>query len=517
IEYRLMDITLYVARATIFTLVTIFIIASSLGITSLTKEILIRNVGENWWYIPLLASMILAAIGYAFSIYIIKKMDEMRLTKLHEAQEALEISGRGMIEIDDVNRLSKIIPRYLTMVYYAKLRVKIMHATIFLIDKDKREYLLASSAGEEKQIKGKALLYDNPLCDWFTDKRRLILDRRIAKPRDVDVLRIDDINYWMQNNKLLNVEGGMTSFLRNLRREMEELKSIICVPSFFKSNLIGFLLLGNKGTGMYNEEELDLFARLATNAAAAFRSAQLSELIRKFEEEKAETEKLIATGELLNSVSHEIGNLLNNMGGAIQSMYKPFNNGDKQAFQNLVDITVDNMMKIKTIRGYIAEYEKKSEAHKISIYSLTEMIDKAIANSNGLIEKWNIKIFSTIDPRISIKGRESLELVFKHLVINSCYGMETKGGDIDFSAKASENMIEIRQSDTGVDLAKEIKDRRTMGGELFAEQLKQGGISLFLARRVIKDHSGSLDIESNDGRGTRFVIRLPLDFTKVAI
>ncbi len=79
-------------------------------------------------------------------------------------------------------------------------------------------------------------------------------------------------------------------------------------------------------------------------------------------------------------------------------------------------------------------------------------------------------------------------------------------------------MVEIIQQDTGVDLTQEINDHKTMGGELFAEQGKLGGINLFIARRIIKDHNGSLEIESNQSKGTRFIIHLPIDFgKKVAI
>ena len=519
IKYRLMDITLYATRATVFVLVTILVTASALGMTSFAKKILITKVGESWWYIPLLLSMVLASIGYALSIYVIKKMDEARLAKFQEAQEALEISGRGMIEIDSVHRLAKIIPRYLTMFYFTKLKIKISHATIFLLDSKKNQHILISSAGEERQTKGNALLLNNPLCEWFTEKRRLILENRVARPRDIDVLRIDDIDYWLQNNRFLSLGRGGGAFLRDLKREVENLRAIICVPSFFKENLLGFLLLGNKSHGMYNDEELDLFSRLATNAAAAFRSAQLAELIRNFEEEKAEAERLIATGELLNSVRHEIGNILNKISMPIQMIEKSLQKDEFEKEGNLLKTITNNVMSAKTILSYVDEYRKRSDLKVVIPHNLNMMIDDAISFSSDLIEDWNIRIFAVIDPRIMIKGKETLPDIFKHLVINACYGMEPEGGILSFSAKIIEeiNTVEIIQTDTGVDLTKEIQNHATMGGELFAEQGKIGGISLFLARRIIKDHSGSLGMESNLEKGTKFIVRLPIDVTKVGI
>jgi signal transduction histidine kinase len=54
-----------------------------------------------------------------------------------------------------------------------------------------------------------------------------------------------------------------------------------------------------------------------------------------------------------------------------------------------------------------------------------------------------------------------------------------------------------------------------LGGELFAEQGKLGGLNLFLTRLIIQDHKGTLDIESNEGKGTKFVVSLPVDFSRV--
>ncbi|MBL7069355.1 MAG: hypothetical protein ISS34_05810 [Candidatus Omnitrophica bacterium] len=523
IRYRLMDVTVYMTRVIIILLIMFAASVLAFAATSAVKLFLTGILNDNWWYASTFISMLIAALACVGGIYVIKTVEEKKLLKLKEVQEALETSGRGMIEIDNVKRLAKIIPRYLTSFYYIKLGVKITHATIFLLDVPKNQYALAASSGQERQAKGKALLLNDPLCEWFIRKRPVILRRRIAKPRDIDVLRVDDIDYWMQNDKLLNLEKNMYSFLKDLKRELDNLRAVICVPSFYKENLLGFLLLGNKDEGMYNEEELELFSRLATNAAAAFRSAQLSEMIRRFEEEKAEAERLIATGELLNSIRHEMGNILNKISTGIEVMRDPYVEDKKEAFNKQGGKIIDNVIQAKTVWGYVDEYREKSGSDKTLSYNLKDVIDKALSSVNSLINKWRIGAFLTIDPRISIIGKETLPLIFKHLVINSCYGMERLGdieepdGQLSFSAEVikEKNRVKIIQTDTGRDLTKDIENQRTMGGELFAEQGKLGGISLFLGRRIIKDHAGALDIESNDSKGTRFIITLPIDFRKV--
>lgn len=163
------------------------------------------------------------------------------------------------------------------------------------------------------------------------------------------------------------------------------------------------------------------------------------------------------------------------------------------------------------------DYKNKSESDETSSHKLEDMVNAAVADSSELLKKWKIKLSLEVDRRITLSGKASLPDIFKHLVINSCYGMEVQepeeeGGALTIIARAIPefNEVEIIQTDTGADLTKDIRKRTAMGGELFGEQGKHGGISLFLARRITHDHKGTFEILSNKGKGTKFIIRLPL-------
>jgi len=318
IKYRLMDIEVAIERTAIFLVTQSFVIGIPLGVMIFGKPFLSNIFADKWWIVPLVTFGVLAETSSFTNTYLQQRFSAGRFQKIHDIQESLESSGRGMIEIDNIHRLARIIPRYLTMFYLTKLDIDIEHATIFLFDGTKKKFILESSAGKYKLEKGKEFALDHPFNIWFTEKRKLLLEKRIAKRQDIDVLRYDDIGYWMYNNKAIKGDDTLSAFLKRIRHEMDDLNSVICVPSYYKGDLMGFLLLGSKSTGMYNQEELDIFSRLATNAAAAFRSAQLSEKLMNAQTDLIAMERFAAVGRLAASAKHEISNPLNTVSGSMQ-------------------------------------------------------------------------------------------------------------------------------------------------------------------------------------------------------
>lgn len=316
-RHRLMDINIAVTRAGIFALMTVVTIATAFGIASLTEGALTARLGANWYRVSLLISMLLAAFGYAISIYLIRRMDRVRLSKINKAQESLEIAGRKMIEFGDLHRIARIIPRYLLGLYYQQLSVRINHITIFLYDERRDRFVLEKSAGVQKIIRTKELPVSDAFNIWFTEKRAFFVEKLKIPQKDIDVLRYEDIDYWL-HNKITSEDATLIELLQQMKREMDELNSVICIPSVFDNKLLGFLLLGNKDRGTYDQEELDIFLRLATNAAAAFRSAQLTDQIKQMQMGLIASGQLAAIGRLATSAKHEVNNPLQGIYGSIQ-------------------------------------------------------------------------------------------------------------------------------------------------------------------------------------------------------
>jgi signal transduction histidine kinase len=512
LKYRLMAAGQFTKNLAIAFFFTILAFGLSATFGSAMYLYLSTEIGERWWMVLVVVTILVTALAYASTLYTIRRTDEEETERVKKARKALELSGESMIEIDDVKRLAKIIPRYLTMFYHTKLGISIEHASIFLLNGEKSRYELAAESGK-KQFKGlKIIDLDSRLSDWFTKMVPLMLEHNIVQKKDVQVLKTDDLSFWMRDGRLSALDADTGLFLTELKEEMQSLGVTVCVPGFFKHNLLGFLLLGPKSQGDFTRIELDLFSELSSDAMVAFKSAQLSEMMRRFKEEKAEAEKLIAMGELMICVRHELGNILNNITTVLQSMEDAFRQSRLDQIEQFSEIAENSVNRIKMFWSAIDDYKNKSQSQERRSYNLRQTLDQALLDVADHLNEWNISVYSTIDPRINILGSKTWPDIFKHLLVNSCYSMENIGGSISYNATVDResHLLELTQADTGRDLSTLLEKSARLYVNSFPERGKVGGLNLFLAKKIITDHHGTFEIASNDRKGTKFVVKLPL-------
>ena len=104
---------------------------------------------------------------------------------------------------------------------------------------------------------------------------------------------------------------------------------------------------------------------------------------------------------------------------------------------------------------------------------------------------------------------EMLRSVFENLFDNAVQAMQSQG-EIQVSAKLTENGIEIQVRDSGCGIPKGFLHNQLF--RMFATSKATGlGIGLFLSRRMIKAHGGKIYAESaGEGKGCTFYVELPL-------
>ena len=157
-------------------------------------------------------------------------------------------------------------------------RIGVTHCAALIYDNDRKSYVLMDSKGAEgRRIPAGYVRLDlkNPLIELFRSKdgNHFFGDR---------VVSCKELRWVLESGQLLTKDAYLHNKLRSALKELELLDAEICVPCFFKRELLGILILGKKTTGRnYIHEEINLFATLANDAAMALANSRLIENLRK--------------------------------------------------------------------------------------------------------------------------------------------------------------------------------------------------------------------------------------------
>lgn len=212
-------------------------------------------------------------------------------------KKELEIAARNMIFVHDPDLLIKIIIRMVV----DKLNVE--HASILLYKPERQRYVLTVSGGSlAKKIPVGLACFDkdDSLIRFFRERDSRLLFNS-------DVLTIEN---GLAASKSSRTKERLRHLLGDVSYQMKLLETVACVPSYYRDELLGILMLGAKKDGSrFSARELDFFVALASNMSMAIRNAHLfkelkSELDKKHQLFMRTTIALVAAIEAKDNYTH---------------------------------------------------------------------------------------------------------------------------------------------------------------------------------------------------------------------
>ncbi len=489
ITRRIVSINIMIVRAILFILLCLGVMGMLIWINMWSRPFLSEKFGVNWWLIPSFLSAMIAALGSFAFMFLGKKAENTILKPERHSHVSLEAAARTIVLVRDFHKLLNLIVRVLART------MNIKYASIYLRDKEKANYIFCATRGGKQACV--SIECGNSLVKYLKETRKPIvleeLKRDYAERRDI--------------------------FIKEMVSTINRLDADILVPSFADNELIGFLALGNKKSGdMYTTEDLNVLSNLASQSALAIENAQFLKEREEMQAKLRRISTLAAMGELLGIMDHELNNKLGLVSLPLQNIIKGFNQDKPEQRKNDAIMISNNISIVVDILHYMQEYRQKSQSKHVTEYDLLDCLERAKDHSKDKTKEWNISVTVRFIPKVMIKGYDTFPDIFKHLFVNSVHSIENRKGSISVTAREfkEEGIVEITHEDTGEDISEELKKKELAGGGYFIERGKVGGVNLVLVQKIVSDHKGSLRIESKDGHGARFIIRLPIDFTKVA-
>jgi PAS domain S-box-containing protein len=236
---------------------------------------------------------------------------------------------------------------------------------------------------------------------------------------------------------------------------------------------------------------------------------------RRLEQVLFDSEKLAATGRLAASIAHEINNPLEAVQNALYLLQKEF--GGDPAKRPYLDIAARETQRMSRILRQMLGFYRQQEA--MGETDLNALVEEA----GGLVVKRlrdrGVQIENQLDPGLPrIRASpDQLKQVLLNLMLNAADSMP-KGGTITVATQAGagaetevfgRDAVQIQVRDTGAGIPDELLAQ--IFEPFFSTKPGKGtGLGLWVSQGIVQSHGGTMRVRSRVGRGTTFMITLPV-------
>jgi signal transduction histidine kinase/ActR/RegA family two-component response regulator len=227
-------------------------------------------------------------------------------------------------------------------------------------------------------------------------------------------------------------------------------------------------------------------------------------------EQEIHAQKMAALGELSFGVAHNVNNTLTGILGRAQLILR--NSHDKAKIEAGLELIIKSAEDGAHIIRRIQDFARQRPSREFETISIADLLKDACEMTRPRWESRSefaqIRFALHADCKAHIKG-DPVEL--REVLVNTIYNAidaMPSGGEIRLSTQENRDRVVICIGDTGTGMTPEVKQR--LFDPFFTTKGKAGtGMGLAVSFGIIRRHEGSIEVDSEPGRGTTFKISLP--------
>ncbi len=227
-------------------------------------------------------------------------------------------------------------------------------------------------------------------------------------------------------------------------------------------------------------------------------------------EQEIHAQKMAALGELSFGVAHNVNNTLTGILGRAQLILR--NSNDPAKVEAGLELIIKSAEDGAHIIRRIQDFARQRPSREFESISVAELLKDACEMTRPRWESRSefapIRFALHADCQANING-DPVELreVLVNMIYNAVDAMPS-GGEVRVSTQETRDRVIIQITDTGTGMGPEVKQR--LFDPFFTTKGKAGtGMGLAVSFGIIRRHEGSIEVDSEVGRGTTFKISLP--------
>ncbi|HDZ91474.1 MAG TPA: PAS domain S-box protein [Deltaproteobacteria bacterium] len=372
---------------------------------------------------------------------------------------------------------------------------------IYLLDEDGEILHLAAHRGFSPEFIEKEHMKSRQVGDGLLGKTVLTCEARIV------------------DNTLRSTAPYVDSFVK------EGIQSTVYIPLVLKGDPVGVMCVCTRSRFKFSEDYVDFLTAIGNQIGMAVRNAILYQganrayqELKEAQEQVIRSEKLASLGKLSATIAHEINNPIAAVLTYVKLMMKLVKkgrfSGDRVGdISRYLDTMASEMSRcgeiVKNLLAFSRQTRKAIKPQKID-----EIVHRTLVLTSHDLELKGIVWRSEIAPNLPMVRCDfrQIQQVLLNLISNASEAMEG-GGVLSIRVGLSEKkgFLEIAISDTGYGILEE--DQKSIFEPFFTtkEEGKGVGLGLSVVYGIITNHNGTIQVESEPGKGSTFRVFLPVE------
>lgn len=219
------------------------------------------------------------------------------------------------------------------------------------------------------------------------------------------------------------------------------------------------------------------------------------------------TDRLKDLGKMTALVAHEIRNPLGGIKGFASLLRRDLEN--EPNLRQMVDLIIEGTDHLNTLVTHILNFAHplKMQFQPVDLIKIVHDLKDSMARDGRLSNKIDFKIQSSLNTLFLPLDEELMRSCLVNLAVNAIDAMP-EGGCLTVSIEEKEGVVLIDVIDTGIGISKE--HLKKIFSAFFTTKKQGNGFGLLEVYKVVTAHKGTIQVDSNVGKGTTFTIKIPI-------
>ena len=230
--------------------------------------------------------------------------------------------------------------------------------------------------------------------------------------------------------------------------------------------------------------------------------------LRNTREALLQSEKLAAMGRLTSQIAHELNNPIYGIMNTLELLKTVVPPDSKR--RTLLELSLAETVRLSEMLRNMLSFSRPEEEKRVPV-KINDLIEGILLVMEKQMREANVRVttsFSGEIPEIAASANQIRQVMLN--VIKNAKESMPSGGTLFVRTMLSDGYVSIIVRDSGVGIPGALKDKIFEAFFTTKQKVRGAGLGLSVCYGIVKGHGGEINVESEVGKGTTFIISLPV-------